>query len=461
MSPRSPFTDRNRPGPTNGERRGTRKHRGRLAAAALGTAVVLAGLTGCAPGSGPDADGVTTLDFFQFKPEAVQDFADIITDFEAENPDIRVVQNAVPDADTAIRTLLVKNKVPDVLTLNVSGNFAELARACVFADLSDEPSAETVNPAVQEIVQDLGSCDQGADGGSGSPEVNALPFANNASGIIYNPDIFAAQGVEVPTTWTELIAAADTFEQAGIAPFYCTMKDAWTAGPAFVNLGGALMPDGFFDDLRAEGSDVQDGAVSFSKDFGPAMEKEVQLFSYCQDDFASRDYNAGNLAFANGESAMYLQGSYAIPAIRANAPDASIGTFPYPVTEDADDRIAVSGVDVGLSIGRDSDNKEEAQRFVDYLMSPEVVQAYSESQSTFSPLVDAEPNTDPALAGLEPYFTSGRIIGFIDHQVPASIPLVNMLQTLVITGDVDEFLTDLDDEWSKVAARTTTQREGK
>ena len=454
MSPRS-----HSPGQSRGDRRqhhGTRPHRGRLAAAALGTAVVLAGLTGCAPGSGPDADGVTTLDFFQFKPEAVQDFADIITDFEAENPDIRVVQNAVPDPDTAIRTLLVKNKVPDVLTLNVSGNFAELARACVFADLADEPSADTVNPAVQEIVQDLGSCDQGS-----GQEVNALPFANNASGIIYNPDIFAAQGVEVPTTWTELIAAADTFEQAGIAPFYCTMKDAWTAGPAFVNLGGALMPDGFFDDLRAEGSDVQDGAVSFSKDFGPAMEKEVQLFSYCQDDFASRDYNAGNLAFANGESAMYLQGSYAIPAIRANAPDASIGTFPYPVTEDADDRIAVSGVDVGLSIGRDSPHKEEAQRFVDYLMSPEVVQAYSESQSTFSPLVDAEPNTDPALAGLEPYFTSGRIIGFIDHQVPASIPLVNMLQTLVITGDVDEFLTDLDDEWSKVAARTTTQREGK
>jgi raffinose/stachyose/melibiose transport system substrate-binding protein len=158
VSPRSHFPDRNGTREHRGTREhGTRKHRGRLAAAALGTAVVLAGLTGCAPSSGPDADGVTTLDFFQFKPEAVQDFADIITDFEAENPDIRVVQNAVPDADTAIRTLLVKNKVPDVLTLNVSGNFAELARACVFADLSDEPSADTVNPAVQEIVQDLGS----------------------------------------------------------------------------------------------------------------------------------------------------------------------------------------------------------------------------------------------------------------------------------------------------------------
>ena len=116
-----------------------------------------------------------TLNFFQFKPEAVGDFTQIIADFEAQNPDIRVVQNAVPDPDTAIRTLLVKNKVPDVLTLNVSGNFAELARACVFADLSGEPSAATVNPAVQDIVQALGTCEQ-----DGCGEVNALPFASNA-----------------------------------------------------------------------------------------------------------------------------------------------------------------------------------------------------------------------------------------------------------------------------------------
>lgn len=433
-------------------RSSTRNGRSIKRVLAAGIGLVLAGsaLAGCSSSD----DGVVTLDFFQFKPEAVKDFAAIIDDFEAANPGIRVVQNAVPDPDTAIRTLLVKNKVPDVLTLNVSGNFAELARACVFADLSGEASADTVNPAVQKIVQDLGSCDQG-DGS----EVNALPFASNASGIIYNPVIFAENGVEVPTTWDELIAAAQTFKQNGVTPFYCTMKDAWTAGPAFVNLGGALMPEGFFDDLRAEGSNLD--TVSFSKDFGDAIDKEVELYSYCQDDFASRDYNAGNAAFAAGESAMYLQGSYAIPAIRATNPDAQISTFPYPVTDNADSRVVVSGVDVGISIGRDTPHRAEAQKFVDYLMSPDVVQSYSEAQSTFSPLKDAVPNSDPALAGLEPYFTDGRIIGFIDHQIPASIPLVNMLQSLVLTGDAEAFLSDLDSEWSKVAARTATARKGK
>lgn len=429
-----------------------RRRRLRRATAVLAAAATLAALSGCSAGD----DGQVTLNFFQFKPEAVGNFTVIIKDFEAQNPGIRVIQNSVPDPDTAIRTLLVKDKVPDVLTLNANGNYGELARACIFADLADEQVTTTVNPAVQDIVQALGTCS--ADG---ADEVNALPFASNASGILYNPEIFAANGVDVPTTWSELIAAADTFQANGVTPFFCTLKDAWTASPAFVNLGGTLMPDGFFDALRAEGSEVSGGAVSFENDFADAASKEVELFSYCQDNFASRDYNSGNKAFADGESAMYLQGSYAIPAIRANNPDAAIGSFPYPVTDDADSRVVVSGVDVGIAIGRNTPHPVEAQKFVDYLMSPDVVTAYSEAQSTFSPLADATPNSDPALAGLEPYFSAGKIIGFIDHQIPAAVPLVNMLQSLVITGNTEAFLEDLDSEWSKVAARTTTQRQGK
>lgn len=405
-------------------------------------ALMVAAVAGCST----DSDEVT-LNFFQFKPEAVADFDRLIAGFEAENPGITVVQNHQPQADTALRTLLVKDKVPDVMTLNANGTFGELTQAGVFADMSSTPAMATVSDASIKIVTDLGQF---------GDEISGVPFALAASSIIYNKTIFAEHGVEVPQTWDELIAAADTFQAAGITPFYGTIKDQWTVLPAFNNLGAALLPENFFDDLRAEGTDVgADSATSFSADYREAAEKVTKLFSYNQKGAASRDYNAGNKAFADGEAAMYLQGTFAIAPILANNPDLDLGTFPYPASNDPAENVLVTGVDVVLAAGRDTSHRAEVDKFIAYLMRPEHVAAYGEAQSTFSPLVDAEPSTNPYLAGLNDFVAQGRITGYVDHQIPASIPLQPLAQQLVLDGDTDAFLADLDNEWRKVAARST------
>lgn len=66
----------------------------------------------------------------------------------------------------------------------------------------------------------------------------------------------------------------------------------------------------------------------------------------------------------------------------------------------------------------------------------------------------AELSDDPALQSIAPYFDAGKITGFIDHQVPPAIPLVGIVQQSVFDGDVERALRTLDNEWSKVAART-------
>ncbi|CAL9378206.1 hypothetical protein SUDANB105_01004 [Streptomyces sp. enrichment culture] len=82
--------------------------RGRAALSACLT-VMLLGACG-SPSQGRDEP--VTLDFFQFKPEAVETFDKLIAGFEAEHPGIRVRQHHVPDPDTAIRARLVKDDVP-------------------------------------------------------------------------------------------------------------------------------------------------------------------------------------------------------------------------------------------------------------------------------------------------------------------------------------------------------------
>jgi raffinose/stachyose/melibiose transport system substrate-binding protein len=416
--------------------------RGRVAAAA-GAVALLAAVGGC--GNEP-SDGVTTLSFFQFKGEALEDFDQIIADFEAENPDIRVVQNQVADADTAIRTLLVKDKTPDVITLNASGNFGRLAQAGVFYDFSDEPVLDTINPAVQEILLDLGTH---------GDEVNGLGYVNNANGIIYNQQIFAEQGLEVPETWDELIAVCDALQAAGITPFYGTLADSWTGLPSFNALGAYPAMNDFFDKMRAQGEDTgPDSEVSFEKNFAEAMDQQYELFGYMQDGYRGATYDDGNAAFAKGEVAMLLQGIWALSPIKGINPEIQAGIFPYPAADDPADRVLVSGVDVVVTMAKDTPRKEEALRFIDYLFQKDVIEEFAASQNMVPSVEGAELSDEPAIQSVAPYFDEGRIAGFIDHQIPPSIPLAAIDQQFLFSGDAEAALATLDSEWSKVAART-------
>ncbi len=420
----------------------------RTAAAAAALTGLAIAIGGCATGP---ANGVTTLDFFQFKGEALEDFDEIIADFEAENPDIRVVQNQVADSETLIRTLLVKDRTPDVITLNANGNFGKLAEAGVFYDFSDEPVLQTINPGVQEILAQLGN----APG-----EVNSLGYVNNADGIIYNREIFAEQGLEVPETWDELIALCETLQERGITPFATSLAENWTAMPSWNGIGSYYTQDGFFDRMRAEGENVgENSSVSFQKQLPEAMERQAQLFSYSQDGYRGASYDDSTSLFAQGGAAMMLQGIWALSPVKAVNPDIDAAIFPYPVPENPDDRMLVSGVDVTVTMARETPHKEEALRFIDYLFQPEVIERFADSQTMVPSVIGAQIGDDPALQSIAPYFDSGHITGFIDHQVPTAIPLVGVVQQFLYDGDADAALRTLDNEWRKVAARTITPEE--
>lgn len=420
-------------------RRRARRRGTLLAASAIGALL----LAGCAS---PGGDDVVTLDFFQFKGEALEDFTQIIADFEAENPDIRIIQNQVADADTAIRTRLVKDDVPDVITLNGNGGLGQLMRAEVFHDFTGDPLLDEINPAVQEILADIGF----AEG-----QVNALGYVNNANGVIYNATIFEEQGLEPPETWDEFVAVCEQLQAAGITPFYGTLADSWTGLPSFNALGAYPSQGDFFDRMREEGENVgPDSEVSFQKDFQEALDQQYELFSFTQDGYRGRTYDDGNAAFANGEVAMLMQGIWAINPIKGVNPDIDARIFPYPASESPEDRLLVSGVDVAVLIGKGTPHLEEAKRFVGYLFATQVIEDFAASQNMVPSVTDAELSDDPALQSVKPYFDDERITGFIDHQIPPSIPLAAIIQQFLFDGNADAALATLDNEWSKVAART-------
>jgi raffinose/stachyose/melibiose transport system substrate-binding protein len=392
-------------------------------------------LTACSGDSG----GRTTITFFQFKPEAVDYFEQRAAEFEAENPDIDVVVDNVPDPETALRTRLVKNDVPDVLTLNGNGTFGELASAGIFEDFAGDPILDDINEGYLDIVRSLGASADGA--------VNGIPFAANASGVLYNEELFEEHGVDVPQTWDELIAAAKTFQDAGVTPFYAMLQDAWTAQAPLAPLTAVTAPDDFFPARFA-------GDTTFGQGWRDAAEKELELFQYTQPNPAGFGYQEGTVAFAAGESAMLLLGSYAIPQIRSFDPQFTVGSFAMPATDDPADTRLVSGVDVLVTAGAGGAHPQESKRFIEFLMQPDAVLDYSVQQVAI-PAIAGQANDDPALAGIQSYIDEEKLVGFTDHQFIPAIPLGPLLQQLLIDKDVDKFLSGLDDSWDRVAQRRT------
>ncbi len=404
--------------------------------AAACSVVVCAALAACSGASGDDR---TEIVFFQFKPEATEYFDGLAARFEEENPDIRVVVDNVPSAETAMRVRLVKEDPPDVLTFNANGTFGEFASAGVFHDFAGSPLLEGVNPAYVEVIESLGAGEPGA--------VNGIPFAANASGALYNVELFAEHGREVPRTWTELIETAEYFEGQGIVPFYAMLADAWTAQSPMAPLTAQLAPEDFFARRFAGETTCREGWLE-------AMERLGTLFDYTQPDPAASGYEQGTRAFAAGESAILLIGSYAIPQIRSFEPDFTVGSFALPATDDPERTTLVSGVDVALAARVDGPHQAEVERFLAFLLQPDVVAEYS-AQQVAIPALEGLENDDPALAGVQDFIAEGRIVGFTDHQFIQAIPLGPLIQRYLLDRDAEAFVDALDANWDRVAQRRT------
>lgn len=413
----------------------------RLAAVACAIAVGV-GLAGC--GSGTAA--TVTLDFFQFKSEAADQFKKMAEKFEAENPNIRIQINNSADAQTDLRTRFVKNRVPDVITFNGDISFGMFAASGVFHDFTDDPIVDTLNESMVENAKNLVQTTDPA-----KKRLYGLPFAGNASGYIYNKDLWRQAGVDPenpPTTWSEFTAMIDKFEAAGINPVQATLADAWTIQAPLASAAGTLVDASKYDELKT-------GDTTFAQIWTEAGQRVIDVLNFSTED-KGVTYQQGTQNFANGKAAIIPLGTYAIPQIKLVNEDIDLGFAQLPVTDDEDEQRLTSGDDVMLTMGADTKHPEEARKFIEFLMSEEQLNDYADAQAAFTPLKETHVG-DPALEGVLPFFEQNKLVDFCDHYIPSSINIGGYLQAMVTSGDIEQFTTSMQTEWDKVQARNFTE----
>ena len=407
------------------------------------TAVCAVALTAGLAGCGNSTAGTVTLDFFQYKAEAADWFTAKAKEFEKTHPNIKINVNNSSDATTDLRTRLVKNREPDVITINGDINFGMLAEAGVFHDFTDDDIVDELNPGMVNIAKSLVQTND-----ESKKRLYGLPYAGNASGYIINADVWEQAGEDPdnpPQTWSEFIDLLQRFKSKGIVPIEASTADSWTLQAPLASLNSTLVPESEYLSLK-------DGSKKFSDLWGTVSDQLVEIYQNYTQKNPAVTYQQATQDLAAGKAAILPLGTYAIPQIRLINSDANLRFAQMPATDNAEEQQLTAGDDVILTMGAHTKHEKEAREFIDFLMKDENIKDYSKRQSAFTPYKDTYVG-DEALNGVLDFYRAGKLADFCDHYVPASINLAGFLQTLIQSGNTEKFLNSMQSEYDKIEAR--------
>ena len=294
-------------------------------------------------GSEKTSDGKTKVRF------ATWDVADdvdaqqkLVDKFNQEHDDIEVVLEAYgSDFDTKLSAGMGSGDTPDVVYM---WNYPAYADGLEPLDEYIDKEGEEYKDNFYSTLWNYNSFDDTTYG---------IPVGFTTHALFYNKDLFAEAGVEEPTdswTWGDLQTAAKTIEEkTGQKGFAFQMKPdpydfemyLWSNGAAYCDEEGVMAG-------KIDSKESQEVFQMFQD-----MEK---------DGYAIATEKNGTDEFRAGTAAMYIYGSWSINSLDEDGMNYGIAKIPS-----FDGKTSVSILSSsGLSISKDSKNKEAAWEFVKY-----------------------------------------------------------------------------------------------
>lgn len=310
-----------------------------LLAGSAATAVLL---SGC--GAKKDS-AKTVVEIVQYKPEAVKAFEALEEKFNASHDDIELKIDSPNDAMTILKTRFIREDYPDIIGIGGDINYSNFLDSDMLMDVSDYEGLSQIRESYLRTAKELEFIPMEG--------TYAVPYMANAAGVLYNRDLFEEHGWEIPTTLDAFYALCDEIQDAGVQPLYFGFKDTWTCLAPWNAICVDLAPT----DICAQ---VNAGNATFADAYREVAEVTKSLLAYAQPDPYAYSYNDACTAFARGESAMYVIGSYAVPQIRSVNPDMNVDSFVFPASNDPDQNLLNSGNDLQWSVMAGKEDKKEA-----------------------------------------------------------------------------------------------------
>lgn len=269
--------------------------------------------------------------------------------FNDAHDDIEVTLEAYGgEFDTKISAGMGSNDMPDVMYM---WNYPAYSQGLEPLDSYIEKEGEDYKKNFYDTLWNYNSYDGSTYG---------IPIGFTTHALFYNKDIFAEAGIAEPTndwTWEDVQAASKTITEKceGKKGFSFQMKPdpydyemyLWSNGTAYVDAEGTL-----------EGNLNSDKA------------KEVfQMFQDMEKDgYAVATEKSGTDEFRAGNTGMYVYGSWSINTLKEDGVNFGVVNIPSFGSQPSISILSSSGI----SMSKDSKNKEAAWEFIKFWTSEEM-----------------------------------------------------------------------------------------
>lgn len=365
------------------------------------------------------------LQFWTWRTEDVDFYNAVIADFEAQNPGIKIKQEAIKNTEynTVLSAALSAGEgAPDVFMSRAYGGLQTYTDSGYIQELDDlVANIKDFSPAALKGATSL------TDG-----KIYGVPVASQTVFCFYNKKMYEELGLSVPSTWAEFIANLQKSKEAGHLALANGTKDGWTNETLF----GAVAPsfyggEEFFEKLTKGETNFLDPA------FVGAITKMKELTEYLPELYQGLSYEDMRSNFVNELAVHFVGGSYEGGYLNSQNPDLAYGMFAIP----AEDGKAIVSVyaDANFSMPKSTKHPEAAAKFLNYLASKE----FGEKLAKELKMVSSAPGIDVSsesyiqeVLDLQKSSTSYLFLVGFRYEQPTGSSLLQSTAQAMMVGDM-------------------------
>ncbi|MFI1395811.1 ABC transporter substrate-binding protein [Streptomyces sp. NPDC020681] len=360
----------------------------RTAAAASAVLSLVIGATACGgnagPASGKELDGQTVTVAGVWTGSEQKNFRKVLDAFTAKTGAKTVFVPTGDNVSTFVGSKIEGGNAPDVAMVPQVGVLQQFAKEGWLAPLS-EKAATTAEANLAAVWKNYGTVDKTYYG---------LYFkAAHKSTVWYSPSAFEQAGVAEPKSYEDMLKTGRAIADSGLPAFSVAGEDGWTLTDWFENIYLSQAGPEKYDQLAAHTLPWTDASVVKALTTLGEVFKDKQLVAGGAKGALRTDFphSVEQVFGPEPKAGMVYEGDF-VGGVAKDDFGKKLGEdakfFPFPAVAGGKAPV-VSGGDAAVVL-KDGKNAKGAQRFLEFLATPEAASVWAGAGGFLSPNKDVD-----------------------------------------------------------------------